>query len=477
MPPSLAQLIQNTPYQSYLYSYPHKTAYRPLEHPAHLQNIWAQEDKTALFLYIHIPFCAMRCGFCNLFTLAQPRGDIAQRYTDQLIRQMHITAEFLGQHQFGAFACGGGTPTFLEAGQLNQIFTTAHDALGLNLKTISGGIETSPETATADRLQICKDFGFERISMGLQSFYAAEVQALARKQKWQDVDAAIHRIRKHSFPILNLDLIYGIPGQTVQTFLDTLQASLRYAPEELYLYPLYVRPLTGLNKITANAQKHADEKSIQLVQQHQQALDLRLEMYTTARDYLLSRGYEQISMRMFKRPSSHTSQAADKLNNTARQTNNAIGLKELSYSCQEDGMIGLGCGARSYTRTLHYSEEYGIARSRISDILNDYCNRTLGDFKTARYGITISQQEQRRRFIIQSLLLCTGLSLADYTGRFARNPMTDLPQLQELLDLDLATLDSEKLVLNAKGISYADAIGPWLISPEVRERMQAYELT
>ena len=494
MQSSLAQLIQDSPYQSYLYSYPHKTAYRPLEQPVDLQNIWAQEDKSALFLYIHIPFCAMRCGFCNLFTLAQPRGDLAERYVQQLINQMHITAEFLGDHQFEGFACGGGTPTFLEAKQLNQIFATAHDVLGLDLHIISGGIETSPETATIERLQVCKDFGFERVSMGLQSFYAAEVQALARKQKWQDVDAAIQRIRQMDFPILNLDLIYGIPGQTIQTFLDTLEAALRYAPEELYLYPLYIRPLTGLKKIENNAQRHSDEKSIQLVQQHQKAQDLRLEMYTTARDYLLAQGYEQISMRMFKHKNITSAsslsnnqvasmmnktrrQAEDSIDNTARRSRQSIIHQRNGYSCQEDGMVGLGCGARSYTRNLHYSEEYGIARSRISDILADYCNRNPQDFKTARYGIHISPQEQQRRFAIQSLLLCTGLSLADYTKRFGSNPMTDLPQLQALLDLNLATLDSEKLVLNACGISYADAIGPWLISPEVRERMQAYELT
>ena len=489
MPISLTQLIRDSPYQSYLYSYPHKTAYRPLKKPIDLQTIWHQENKTSLFLYIHIPFCAMRCGFCNLFTLAQPRGDIAQRYVDQLIQQMRVTSEFLSSnqnHHFNAFACGGGTPTFLEAEQLNRIFTSAHETLGLNLQQLCGGIETSPETATAERLQVCRDFGFKRISMGLQSFYAAEVQALARKQKWQDVDAAIHRIRQHNFPILNLDLIYGIPGQTVQTFLDTLGATLRYAPEELYLYPLYVRPLTGLKKIATNAQKHHDKKNIQLVQQHQQALDLRLEMYTAARDYLLTQGYEQISMRMFKHKNLNTLHMPDDKNNpisnalkanTTKQANNTIGLKELSYSCQNDGMVGLGCGARSYARNLHYSEEYGIARSRVSDILNNYCNRNPQDFKTARYGIAISKQEQRRRFAIQSLLLCTGLSLANYTKRFGSHCMSDLPQLQELLDLNLATLTQEKLLLTQKGISHADAIGPWLISPEVRQRMQAYELT
>lgn len=461
---SLRQLINDTPYHSYLYAYPHKTAYRPFAQPQDLKTIWQEENTSNLYLYIHIPFCNMRCGFCNLFTLAQPRGDIAQRYVQQLLRQMQVTSNFLEQPRFTGFACGGGTPTFLAADELALIFGSANKFLGLEMNTISSGIETSPETATTDRLQVCKDFGIERISMGLQSFYYAEVQALARKQKWQDVDAAIHRIRQSNIPILNLDLIYGIPGQTVQTFLDTLEATLRYAPEELYLYPLYVRPLTGLQKIRANAHKHFDEKNTQLLQQHQHAQDLRLEMYCVARDYLLEKGYQQVSMRMFQLKEA----------NHANSSN--VIRKQGNYSCQNDGMIGLGCGARSYTKALHYSEEYGIARNRISDIINSYCTRPPNDFTTARYGYLLTLQEQQRRFVIQSLLLCSGLTLSDYTKRFNSSCMVDLPQLQELVDLGLATINTEKLMLTTEGMSYADTIGPWLISSEVQQKMQDYDL-
>lgn len=456
----LKQLAEQTPYHSYLYSYPHKTAYRPLTTPVELAPVWSKEDRSALFLYIHVPFCTMRCGFCNLFTLAQPRGDIAQRYVQQLVNQMHITAEVLGEHQFGAFACGGGTPTFLQADQLDLVFSTAHDVLGLDLHKISGCIEVSPDTVTDDRLQVCKNIGMERISMGLQSFYHAEVQALARHQDWKSVDNAITRIRQHDFPVLNLDLIYGIPGQTVQSFMESLQATLRYAPEELYLYPLYVRPLTGLNKIKTNALKRQTPKSIELVQEHQKSLDLRLEMYIAARCYLLSEGYEQVSMRMFK-----------KKNLACTRTPN------VHYSCQNDGMVGIGCGARSYTRELHYSEEYGIAQARISDILRAYVERNPQDFRTARYGFQLNRKEQQHRFVIQSLLVYPGLLLVDYEKRFNSSVMKDLPKLQELLDLELATLEHGTLTLNAKGMSYADTIGPWLITEEVHSLMQAYELT
>ena len=451
MTTSLALQLQKSPYQSYAYSYPHKTAYRTLPHPQLLRPLWDAEDKSALFLYIHIPFCMMRCGFCNLFTLAQPRGDMAEHYVQQLINQMQMTAEFLGQSRFASFACGGGTPTFLEASQLERLFYAAHKLLELDLSQTPGGIEISPDTATPEKLQLCKDIGFTRISMGLQSFYHAEVQALVRKQTWQQVDQAITRIKAIGFPILNLDLIYGIPGQTVSTFLDTLEATLRYAPQELYLYPLYVRAQTGLGKIQA-------KNSIHIAQQYPEE-DLRMQMYCAGRDMLRSAGYEQVSMRMFRRPGSVPSAA-----------------EEVSYSCQNDGMVGLGCGARSYTRELHYSEEYGVARARISDILRHYCERNPQDFLTARYGFRLNREEQQRRFIIQSLLVFPGLSLADYETRFNSQCFTDFPMLQDLIDLELATLTAQRLTLTDKGMSYADAIGPWLVSNHVKQLMQNYQL-
>lgn len=456
MTSSLAQCLEQTAYQSYLYSYPHKTAYRTLEPAVNLQPLWAQEDKSALFLYIHIPFCTMRCGFCNLFTLAQPRGDLAVRYVDQVIEQMRVTADVLEDHQFSNFACGGGTPSFLEASELERIFTSANKLLKLDLGNVPGCIEVAPDTVTTDRLAVCKDMGIDRVSMGLQSFYHGEIQTLVRKQSWQQVDGAIERIRAANFPILNLDLIYGIPGQTVASFLDTLTATLRYAPEELYLYPLYVRPLTGLDKII---KKSKSSIPVQPITHASDQPDLRLEMYSAARDFLRASGYEQVSMRMFRRIDQTPSHKP-----------------QINYSCQNDGMVGIGCGARSYTTSLHYSEEYGIARARISDILRSYCERDQQDFQTARYGIALNIQEQQRRFVIQSLLVNPGISFADFKARFGLNCIDTLPQLKELLALDLAYANKDGMVLTDKGMSYADVIGPWLISEPVNQLMHDYDL-
>ena len=122
----------------------------------------------------------------------------------------------------------------------------------------------------------------------------------------------------------------------------SIRAALRFEPEEIFLYPLYVRPLTGLG----TSDKEWD--------------DIRLNCYRQGRDYLLSQGYTQTSMRMFQR-------------NTERETRCIASLhQEPIYCCQADGMVGLGCGARSYTDDLHYSNEYAVGGKGIREILQGY---------------------------------------------------------------------------------------------------------
>jgi oxygen-independent coproporphyrinogen-3 oxidase len=137
-------------------------------------------------------------------------------------------------------------------------------------------------------------------------------------------------------------------------------------------------------------------------------------------------------------------------------------------------MVGLGAGARAYTQRLHYSTDYAVARTGTIDIINDYLALDETRFAQAEHGIVLDPQEQRRRFVIQSLLTDPGLDLAAYGARFGSDCMQDLPQLLELGRLDLLDLFQEHagvLRLNDRGYAYADTIGPWLASDQVRMLM------
>lgn len=429
-------LLTQSPYQAYVYSYPHKTAYRPF--PARsLSEIWSGEKRDALFLYIHIPFCEMRCGFCNLFTTVNYNEDFVQRYVQTLQRQAQRVKIALGDAQFARFALGGGTPTQLPIASLEAVLNTAENTMGATLQTIPMSVEVSPETATLEKLQLLRDRGTDRISIGVQSFVDSEVLATQRRQNTVEVEAALHRIRETGFPTLNIDLIYGLPGQTVATWLHSVRAALHFQPEEIYLYPLYVRPLTGLGL----SDREWD--------------DIRLACYRAGRELLLAEGYTQVSMRMFRTGASA-----------------AVPV----YCCQSDGMVGLGCGARSYTRSLHYSNEYAVNAKEVRHILEHYMTRDDPEFEAATYGFALNREEQQRRFILLSLLSDKGLHLTHYRDRFQGDALSDFPKLQQLLDENLAFLQGNILLLTESGLERSDAIGPWLFSEPVHSRMHQYSL-
>lgn len=435
------------PYQSYVYAYPHKTAYRPLEPRPTLREVWAAEPRDPLSLYLHIPFCEIRCGFCNLFTRVGAPGDLTTRYLDALTRQAETVRASLGSAQhphFANAAFGGGTPTFLDAGELIRLCDIAEHTMGADLSAIGFSVETSPATATADRLAVLADRGATRISLGVQSFDENESRAAVRPQRRADVEAALARIRDTAVDLLNIDLIYGIDGQTPVSWRYSLDAALAWRPEEIYLYPLYVRPLTGLSR--------RDRTAADLAWDEQ-----RLRLYREGRDHLLAHGYEQRSMRMFRRLDAPAPGPDD-------------------YSCQTDGMIGLGCGARSYTRGLHYSFDYAVSAQQVRSIIDSYAATT--DFDHAVNGRVIDTDEARRRHLLQSILQADGLPVADYRARFGTDPHTDFPvELELLADRGwLADTGPALLRLSPEGVAYSDAIGPEFFSPAVGAAMAEYEL-
>src|SRR5262245_27508587 len=123
----LSQMIRETRYAGYAYSYPHNTAYRPLNPPVLLRDLWANEARDALFLYLHVPFCEMRCGFCNLFTTVNADASLELAYLDTLERQARRVREALGEASFSRMAIGGGTPTYLDLDGLTRLFDLAEN--------------------------------------------------------------------------------------------------------------------------------------------------------------------------------------------------------------------------------------------------------------------------------------------------------------------------------------------------------------
>lgn len=434
---SCKAIIEGSPYISYCYSYPHKTAYRHFEKPIPLRELWKPEKRDALFLYIHIPFCESRCGFCNLMSLARPPADLQNRYIETLKREAHALQDSIFPAKFSRMAFGGGTPSHLSLDQLNSVLYDVSNILNISLERIPCSFEVSPATLTDEKAAILSHAGIDRISIGIQSFNDEEVKKLGRHQSRQIVERSLDLIRKHPFKTLNMDLIYGGENQDIKSWQESLKSALIWKPEELYLYPLYVRPETSLGK------------------KNKIWTDNRLQAYRIARDFLLSNGYVQKSQRLFC-------------------------LKDFSdsmlpeYVCQTDGMIGLGCGARSYTEKVHYSSPYAVDRASVQGIISQYTAKETSEFCYADYGYELDMEDRLRRYTIKTLLRTQGICRSDFFHQFKIDLLDAVPQVPQLLQCGLAIIEGDSITLTEQGLERSDAIGPWLFSKQVANSMESF---
>ncbi|MBT9583780.1 STM4012 family radical SAM protein [bacterium] len=399
-------------HSAYVYSYPHKLAYGPLDPPVELAPLWQREPRQQLFLYWHIPFCEMRCGFCNLFTSIERKAEPMAEYLQALRRQANQLATIVSPCQVSGLAIGGGTPTQLPSDQLESLL----DGILQWPRQLGGdfSVESSPATATPEKLFLLRQAGVTRLSLGVQSFVEAEVQAVHRRQRNSLVNQALSNIRGQGFEVVNIDLMVGLPGQTVSSLRRSLQSALDWQPEELYLYPLYVRPLT------------------RLYGEHNGCDDG--DLYRSGRDFLQEHGYEQVSLRMFRRRG---------------------GPGGCEYADPQRPMLGLGCGARSYTRELHYSTPYAVGSSGVRRILRAY--KDTQDFGQAHFGYRLDEEERRRRIAVLSLLSEQGL---------------DISAFPEFLSL-LQPGEAEGGRLTSLGLERADQIGPRFFSARVQQAVLA----
>lgn len=432
----LARRMEHDGYDGYVYSYPHKTAYVPLDPTVALEDVWRAEDTSRLFLYVHLPFCEMRCGFCNLFTTVRPAESLMEGTLAALERQAAVVADRVRPSGVARVAMGGGTPSYLSQTQLERLFATVQQSWPLAWGRVPLSFEASPGTVSPGKLRRLLELGVTRLSLGVQSFLSEDLAALHRPAFGPPVESVCEWIRQTGFESFNLDLIYGIEDQDEGRWQRNLSAALAYRPEELYLYPLYVGKLTGLDRLG----RRPGER--------------RRALYRAARDRLLGEGYQQVSMRLFRR--------SDAL------------LGQNEYCCQEDGMVGLGPGARSYTRELHYSTEYAVGQSGVRAIISAFAN---ADHGRASHGARLDLDEQRRRYLLKSLLRCDGLDTEAYTEYFGCGPMAHFEaEAAELSQLGLMEVDSAFWRLTARGLEYSDTLGPWLYSAAVQSRMREYEL-
>ena len=397
-----------------------------------IMPIAAQER---LGLYIHIPFCAQKCPYCDFNTYAGMENHI-NTTVDALCQEMARWQATLGERTIDTLFLGGGTPTLLQREQLAQLFAAIHThfTLSPNCEITS---EANPGTVDRAKFEVLQSLGVNRLSIGVQSFQPDELAFLGRIHDVEDVIKAFWAARDAGFTNINLDFIFGLPGQSLANWRKTLEEAIALGPEHLSLYSLIVEPNTPLQHWVATGKVAAPDE------------DEAAAHYEYAMQRLADAGYLQYEISNWAKAT-----AADQsILEAAQQTPIYACQHNLIYWRNQE-YLGIGPGAHSH---LWFRTEEGKAINR------RWGNRkpVPGYVKRIQQGASVeefSEEVEARSAMGETMML--GLRLLREgvpLQRFQALHQAELQaifakELPQLLDWGLIELDPVRIRLSPRGV-------------------------
>ncbi len=239
-------------------------------------------------LYVHVPFCASKCAYCDFASYAGREADIP-RYVDAVIREIVRRGAETGHPRADTVFLGGGTPSLLDERQITRILDALHGAFPIE-EGAEITCECNPGTLTARLAHALRKAGVNRLSIGAQARQARLLRLLGRIHDWQGVVASVETARQAGFDNINLDLMFGLPSQSVLDFRETLQAAIALSPTHLSCYGLIVEEGTPLCRDIAEGKLALPDE------------EAEREMYELARHTLAADGFDQYEISNFARP-------------------------------------------------------------------------------------------------------------------------------------------------------------------------------
>jgi len=361
------------------------------------------------YLYIHIPFCVKKCVYCDFFSVSYDES-IVKAYVDTLCKELSFKKQHGGSLKTVYF--GGGTPTLLSAECFTTLFRYLRDNFPLSPDT-EITVEANPGTIDELKITTLLSLGVNRLSVGVQSFNDKELATLDRIHSSDEACKSIESIRKAGLRNFSIDLMYGIPGQTTESWRKSLTKTAELSPTHISTYELTLEESTPLSLlITSGIISMLNEELI-------------LEMYDHAIDYLVGYGYEHYEISNFALPGY---QCKHNLNYWNRGEYIGIGAGAHSF---DKGIRSKNIpGIKKYVECLNSGAlpETDAAEPSHAEVLKEYI--FLGLRKTE--GIDISKAEEQ------------GLSLLDASG--------------ELIDEGYLKVTGDYLSLTRKGIVVSNTI-------------------
>ena len=334
-------------------------------------------------IYIHIPFCQRRCIYCDFFSTTQ--SEQKPTYIQALCQELDMRKDYLEGEDIETIYLGGGTPSQLTQKELEEIFSSLYNIYKVK-ENAEITLEANPDDLTPEYIHMLRTLPINRISMGIQTFQEETLKLLHRRHTAQQAIEAVKHCREAGFQNISIDLMYGLPGETLETWKEDLQQAIALHPEHISAYHLIYEEGTALWKLREQNQvEEADE-------------DLSVTLFKTLIEELTHAGYEHYEISNFCLPGLHSRHnssywtgkkylgcgpSAHSFNGTSRQWNVAsldkyiqsIQQGELDYEIEELDIYTRYNDFVITTIRTHWGMSLSHLRSTYGENLYQYCLR------------------------------------------------------------------------------------------------------
>lgn len=372
--------------------------------------------KKELGLYVHIPFCVKKCGYCDFLSWCGTSEE-KETYVQALLKEIESYREFARGYRVSTVFMGGGTPSVLEAGQMEGVLGNIQEVFELEKKP-EITLEMNPGTVTEEKLQCYKENGVNRLSIGLQSVKNEKLEVLGRIHSYEEFLESYELARKAGFTNISVDLISSIPGQKLEEWKEELAALSALSPEHISVYQLIIEAETPFYE------KYAEHEELLPDEEESR------EIYLWTGSFLKEQGYEQYEISNYAKPGKES-------------------RHNLKYWERGD-YLGLGLGAASMVRNIRMSN---------TKDMKTYLER-CGQPKTMREDVQfLEEARQMEEFMFLGLRKTRGVSRKEFRRIFGQEmDMVYEKALHKCLENGMLKEHKDRVYLSEEGVLLSNAV-------------------
>ncbi len=367
-------------------------------------------------IYVHIPFCQKKCQYCDFISFANCENNIKEKYVKALLAEIKNTKI---KAKVNTIYIGGGTPSVLEVQQIQQILQAIYEQFAIE-KEAEVTIEINPGMVDFEKLEGYQKSGINRLSIGLQATQNCLLQMLGRIHRYEDFEKAFEEAREVGFCNINVDLMLGLPTQTLEEVEQSLEKVIQLKPEHISIYSLILEEGTPLEKLVAKGE-------LEMLPE-----DLERKMYWETKKILEQNGYEHYEISNFAKKGF---------------------CSKHNMSCwEQEEYVGFGVGAHSYVDKKRFSNLENLPKY-LENVEN-------GEFAQNQIlQETQNFEAQAKEYMMLGFRKLEGISISQFEQKFHIHPLFYFRfEISKLEEEGLIEVDLDRIRLTKKGLDFANLV-------------------